>query len=66
MKELRDMGAVRVVLHPDGTIASVDFGPQASEAETQHEQPQGSAARDPRVVARMAAGGLARLAAIDD
>lgn len=40
IRALREMGATQVTLHPDGSVASVVFGPESSESEApQRETP---------------------------
>lgn len=62
LKELREMGAVRVTLHPDGTIAHVDFAPVASPdpPTTQPKMTAEEAMRERRNVALSAVSGLSR------
>lgn len=41
LRELKAEGATKVTLHPDGSIASVEFGPDAAQPhhDDQHENP---------------------------
>lgn len=42
LDSLRERGVSRATFHPDGSIASVEFGPIASDSdEPQHEAPKG-------------------------
>lgn len=40
LEKLRESGAVKVSFHPDGTLASVEFGPPSVHEETQHAEPK--------------------------
>jgi hypothetical protein len=45
IQRLRDLGAVRITFHPDGKLASVDFGPAPDDTEPQAGTPDANVPR---------------------
>ncbi len=60
LRELKAEGATKIAFHPNGSVASVEFGPSVDSSEYQHDDPDPDAAPIRRVT-----GGLVPRASRD-